>query len=198
MKHLWAPWRISYILGPKPDECVFCLPESREEDEERLVLHRGKRCFVIMNKYPYNNGHIMVCPYRHVMRLTNLSQDEAHEMMDYLHLSQDPEYREKHPSVREGVGLAAPQAGKNLRMLVISYFNPTEEEPERVTEYALVNPKIVVKAYNDLTGKEEHITARGYDAIVLQHEIDHLDGILFYDRIDKNDPFKIIEGAVRV
>ena len=58
--------------------------------------------------------------------------------------------------------------------------------------------KIVVKAYNDLTGKEEHITARGYDAIVLQHEIDHLDGILFYDRIDKNDPFKIIEGAVRV
>ena len=57
---------------------------------------------------------------------------------------------------------------------------------------------IVVKAYNDLTGKEEHITARGYDAIVLQHEIDHLDGILFYDRIDKNDPFKIIEGAVRV
>ena len=68
------------------------------------------------------------------------------EMMEYLHLSQDPEYREKHPSVREGVGLAAPQAGKNLRMLVISYFNPTEEEPERVTEYALVNPKIVVNS----------------------------------------------------
>ena len=153
------------------------------------------------------------------------------EMMEYLHLSQDPEYREKHPSVREGVGLAAPQAGKNLRMLVISYFNPTEEEPERVTEYALVNPKIVVnsikktyleggegclsvdeehrgyvyrdfkivvKAYNDLTGKEEHITARGYDAIVLQHEIDHLDGILFYDRIDKRNPFKEIPDAVAI
>ena len=84
MKHLWAPWRISYILGPKPDECVFCLPEGREEDEERLVLHRGKRCFVIMNKYPYNNGHLMVCPYRHVMRLADLDQEEAHEMMDWL------------------------------------------------------------------------------------------------------------------
>ena len=80
MKHLWAPWRISYILGPKPDECVFCLPEGREEDEERLVLHRGKRCFVIMNKYPYNNGHIMVCPYRHVMNLADLDADTIHEL----------------------------------------------------------------------------------------------------------------------
>ena len=59
-RQLWAPWRISYILGPKPDECVFCIPDTEEEDEERLILHRGKNCFVIMNKYPYNNGHIMV------------------------------------------------------------------------------------------------------------------------------------------
>ena len=84
MKHLWTPWRISYILGPKPDECVFCLPEGTEEDEERLVLHRGKTCFVIMNKYPYNNGHIMVCPYRHAMRLSALGTEETHEMMDYI------------------------------------------------------------------------------------------------------------------
>lgn len=84
MKHLWAPWRMEYILGPKPDECVFCLPQSTDEDEARLVLHRARHCFVIMNKYPYNNGHIMVCPYRHVMRLDDLSAETTHEMMDLM------------------------------------------------------------------------------------------------------------------
>ena len=86
MNQLWAPWRIEYILGPKPDTCVFCLPESTEEDEERLVLHRGGRAFVIMNRYPYNNGHIMVCPFRHVSELTELSREETHEIMDLVQL----------------------------------------------------------------------------------------------------------------
>lgn len=84
MKNLWAPWRIEYILGPKPDECVFCIPKHAHEDAERLVLHRGSSCFVIMNKYPYNNGHIMVCPYRHVMAIEDMTQAESAEMMDLL------------------------------------------------------------------------------------------------------------------
>lgn len=84
MKQLWAPWRIDYILGPKPDTCVFCIPDNEEEDEERLVLHRGKGCFVIMNKYPYTNGHIMICPYHHIMQLSELEPEIAYEIMDYL------------------------------------------------------------------------------------------------------------------
>lgn len=84
MKQLWAPWRIEYILGPKPDACVFCLPDGREEDEERLVLHRGTRAFVIMNRYPYNNGHLLVCPFRHVSELTELEREETHEIMDLV------------------------------------------------------------------------------------------------------------------
>lgn len=84
MKQLWAPWRLEYILGPKPDECVFCLPDETDEDEERLVLHRGRHCFVIMNRFPYNNGHIMVCPYAHVMALADLDEQTSHEIMDYL------------------------------------------------------------------------------------------------------------------
>ena len=84
MKQLWAPWRIDYILGPKPDECVFCLPTGTQEDEERLVLHRGASSFVIMNKFPYNNGHIMVCPYRHVMALEDLTEAESREIMELL------------------------------------------------------------------------------------------------------------------
>ena len=84
MKTLWAPWRIEYILGPKPDSCVFCIPSHTEEDAERLILHRGKHAFVIMNKFPYANGHLMVTPYRHIMDLSALSLEEAHEIMDLL------------------------------------------------------------------------------------------------------------------
>lgn len=80
MDNLWAPWRIEYILGPKPDECVFCLPEHRDEDEDRLILYRGELAFVIMNKYPYNNGHLMVTPFRHIMCLTQATPEETHEM----------------------------------------------------------------------------------------------------------------------
>lgn len=84
MKVLHAPWRLSYILGPKPDSCVFCLPTHTDEDAARYVLYRGEYCFVIMNKYPYNNGHLMVTPYRHVMDFTQLQHNEASEMMQLL------------------------------------------------------------------------------------------------------------------
>lgn len=81
---LWAPWRIEYILGPKPDHCVLCVPSNENEDEERLVLYRGKTAFVLMNKFPYNNGHLMVSPFRHVMDLPQLTSEEASEIMDLL------------------------------------------------------------------------------------------------------------------
>jgi len=63
---------------------VFCLPDHTAEDAQRLVLFRGQRAFVIMNKFPYNNGHIMVCPYRHVMLLADLEHEETHEIMDLM------------------------------------------------------------------------------------------------------------------
>ncbi|MBO4368595.1 MAG: HIT domain-containing protein [Desulfovibrio sp.] len=84
MKQLWSPWRIDYILGPKPDECVFCLPEKTDEDVARLVLKRAQFAFVIMNKFPYSNGHIMVCPYRHVMQLSDVPVNELHEIIELI------------------------------------------------------------------------------------------------------------------
>jgi ATP adenylyltransferase len=70
---LWAPWRIEYITGPKDDECVFCHPES--------ALDRGRRCFTMLNAYPYAPGHVMVAPYRHVAGLEELDDDELLDMM---------------------------------------------------------------------------------------------------------------------
>jgi len=80
MDLLWAPWRMDYILGPKPDACVFCLPEGIDEDRQRLVLARGRQTFVIMNKFPYNSGHLMVTPFRHASCLTELTPEETLEL----------------------------------------------------------------------------------------------------------------------
>ena len=77
---LWAPWRMEYILGPKADACIFCLPQSDEEDNERLVLYRGRRAFVILNRYPYACGHLMIAPKRHVRDYCDLQAEEYSEL----------------------------------------------------------------------------------------------------------------------
>jgi ATP adenylyltransferase len=87
MATLFAPWRMEYVLGPKADDCVLCLPGSTARDRDQLVLVRGRLCFVIMNRYPYTNGHLMVSPYRHVPDLTDLNDAEAREMTDLLQRS---------------------------------------------------------------------------------------------------------------
>jgi len=84
MDVLWAPWRMDYILGPKPDGCVFCVPEHTGEDRERLILGRAATCYAIMNKFPYNSGHLMICPYRHVSCVTELTAGESAEIMQAL------------------------------------------------------------------------------------------------------------------
>lgn len=88
MERLWAPWRMTYIRGDdKKPGCVFCLPPAEEEDRERLVLHRGESAFVIMNKYPYSNAHLMIAPFRHTADPGTLSDAEALEMHKLLVLS---------------------------------------------------------------------------------------------------------------
>ncbi|MDL2285613.1 HIT domain-containing protein [Desulfovibrio sp. OttesenSCG-928-F07] len=86
-KNLWAPWRIDYILGPKAGSCVFCLNKDTTDDCERQILYRGKHSFVIMNKYPYCNGHIMVAPYAHVADITDLAADELADLMQLVQKS---------------------------------------------------------------------------------------------------------------
>jgi ATP adenylyltransferase len=68
---------------------VFCIPQHTEEDEERLILVRGEHCFVIMNKFPYNNGHLMVTPYRHVSCLTELTDEERNDCMLWINRAVD-------------------------------------------------------------------------------------------------------------
>jgi ATP adenylyltransferase len=83
MKNLWAPWRVEF-LESIPDECIFCENPKRGDDEKYLILIRGKYSFVMLNKYPYNSGHLMVSPYRHVLKLEELNQGESLEMLRLL------------------------------------------------------------------------------------------------------------------
>ncbi|MCS7202261.1 MAG: HIT domain-containing protein [Dictyoglomus sp.] len=81
MKRLCCPWRIKYITSPKTNKCVFCENIKENTDEKNLILLRGKYCFIMLNLYPYNNGHLMIIPYAHKANLTQLSQEEYDEMM---------------------------------------------------------------------------------------------------------------------
>ena len=79
---LWAPWRIEYILGEKKGGCFLCdlFAAPVAEDRANLLLYRGTTCAVVLNRYPYTGGHLMVCPYRHTNALEELTQAEALEM----------------------------------------------------------------------------------------------------------------------
>lgn len=82
MDRLWTPWRSTYMKAKKePGRCVFCDAAARNDDRETLILHRAEYCFVILNRYPYTSGHLMVAPYQHVSRLTAISEAAAAEMM---------------------------------------------------------------------------------------------------------------------
>lgn len=86
---LWAPWRMEYILSAKEENesaCIFCDRFPRSDDRNTLILYRGRTCFVIMNRFPYNNGHLMVVPYQHSGDLQDLSSDENLEIMATIQL----------------------------------------------------------------------------------------------------------------
>jgi ATP adenylyltransferase len=78
MKTLWAPWRIEYITSEKEEECIFCNALSKQDD---LTLYKGKVAMVVMNKFPYINGHLLVAPIRHISSLSQLDKKEMGELL---------------------------------------------------------------------------------------------------------------------
>ena len=81
---------MSYIESSKQskdEECIFCVKPRENRDEENLILKRGRYAFIVMNLYPYNNGHVMVSPYRHVASLVDLTDEESLEIMRLVVLS---------------------------------------------------------------------------------------------------------------
>ena len=83
MQHLWAPWRMEFIKGPKPSGCFFCGAAAADpsDDAELLVLARGELALAILNRYPYNNGHLMIAPNAHLANLEDLPVPTANDVM---------------------------------------------------------------------------------------------------------------------
>ena len=86
MKRLFSPWRSAYIASfrneTKSKKCLFCRIAKERQDEKNLVVWRGEHCFLVMNLFPYNSGHLMVVPYKHTADLASLSKDAYVEIME--------------------------------------------------------------------------------------------------------------------
>lgn len=87
MERLWAPWRIEYIMNAKEDGCIFCNKLQQTDDRKNLILYREKRTLVMLNKYPYTNGHLIVAPKRHMKSLEDLEIEELHDLMALIRRS---------------------------------------------------------------------------------------------------------------
>jgi len=81
-KKIYAPWREDYILGPKEKGCLLCrIASDTDKDKDNFVLYRGSKVFIVMNRYPYVSGHLMVVPYRHIANIEKLPRETANELM---------------------------------------------------------------------------------------------------------------------
>ena len=110
MDRLWAPWRLEYVTGSKAEVgCVFCTEQTLPPSDS-LIVHTGAQGYVILNRFPYNPGHLMVLPNRHVPALADLSVDELHELADLTRLAEAAlvnAYRPQGINVGINLGLSA-------------------------------------------------------------------------------------------
>jgi ATP adenylyltransferase len=87
---LWAPWRIEYLKNTSKQEgCIFCDKPRENNDKKNLIVYRGSLVYIIMNRYPYNNGHLLIVPYQHTDIIAHLSVKEKAELFDHLQMAQD-------------------------------------------------------------------------------------------------------------
>jgi ATP adenylyltransferase len=102
MDYLFSPWRYAYITGTARTEgCLFC-EMVKQPDREAYIVHRGKNCYVLLNRFPYTSGHLMVVPYEHADELRKLPAVAAHEMIDLAQRVEDVLHQEYKP---QGVNL---------------------------------------------------------------------------------------------
>jgi ATP adenylyltransferase len=101
MKRLWSPWRTKYIDSfsnkKRSTKCIFCGVRKESKDADRLIVWKGKTCFIVMNVYPYNSGHLMVVPYRHRPTLESLDDEECLDLMNGTKLAIKLLKRISHP-----------------------------------------------------------------------------------------------------
>ncbi len=144
MEYLWAPWRMEYILGKKKRGCIFCKKLNEKRSKEPLILYRGKYVFVVMNKYPYTNGHLMVVPKRHCLNLEQLDNGELKELIDLLKTSVRVLKASFHPhgfNIGMNIGKTGGAGESHLHLHIVprwagdTNFMPVIGETKIISEY---------------------------------------------------------------
>jgi len=87
VNHLWAPWRMRYVTTEQPQGCIFCNKPAAGDDEANQILHRGDLIFIMLNAFPYNSGHLLVAPYRHISNPLDLQPQESSELLYGIRLA---------------------------------------------------------------------------------------------------------------
>jgi ATP adenylyltransferase len=153
MKRLWSPWRMAYIISKKGKECIFCEKIADKDDRDNYILYRGKKCYVMLNLYPYNNGHLMISPYQHVPSPEQLEEDVLTEMMLMVNRSLGALRRALHPdgfNIGINIGKAA---GAGIEGHVHIHIVPRWEADTNfmpVLSHTRVIPELLDETYRKL------------------------------------------------
>lgn len=149
MQRLWAPWRMEYILKSRAEGCFLCEIAQSGEDQKNLVLRRGAACLLLLNRYPYNNGHLMVAPYRHADTLEVLNDQERLELMSLAAAACTALNKAVHPDgFNIGINLGTP-AGAGLKDHLHLHIVPRWEGDTNFMP-VLAEVKVIPQALDDL------------------------------------------------
>ncbi len=163
MDYLWAPWRMEYILGKKKRGCFLCKKLKEKTNKERLVLYQGQHVFVIMNKFPYTNGHLMVVPNRHCLNLEQLNTEESKELFELLKVSVRALKASLHPhgfNIGMNIGKMGGAGEDHLHLHIVprwagdTNFMPVLGETRVISEYLEETYEKLRSAFGDSLRKK--------------------------------------------
>ncbi len=163
MKRLWAPWRMSYITEKRKKGCFLCKNLKEKNDKKNLILIQGQYVFVMMNKYPYSNGHIMIVPKRHCLELEDLEDEELKDLFHFLKISIKVLKLCLHPNgfnIGINIGKAGGAGEDHLHLHVVprwigdTNFMPVLGETKIIPEYIEKTYLTLQKAFSNLLKKK--------------------------------------------
>jgi len=126
LKNLWAPWRLAFIIEEKKNTCIFCEKSKENDDQKNLIFERRRSVFGILNRYPYNAGHLMIAPYRHIKDIDELTEEEWRETLELLRDSINVLKRAMSPegfNIGFNVGRAAGAGYDHIHLHVVPRWN---------------------------------------------------------------------------
>jgi len=161
VEHLWAPWRMSYVGGSQDEGCVFCTQPALADDDAGLILHRGELVFIMLNQFPYNTGHLLLAPFRHLADPLAMSPQESSELLYGMRISVEVLRAVYHPegfNIGANIGACAGAGyASHVHVHVVPRW-PGDTNYMAVTAATRIVPESLTDTYERL---REALAARG-------------------------------------